>query len=186
MSQSMSLGESMYHLRIDVIKPSHENANVLREVHTESEKTGWTARNFVTKVASTLPATISFLLIRPVRFHSIDPCLAQKPLTIVFDTDSTHAIDLEISSPNSSNARVYNWQRSTYNTSALWSCSHSTVHLTNISWVKLPRVKSWLVVQGKKSMWHEINFIYWQAWCLTWSSISGKMFFLSTQRPFHP
>ena len=35
----MSLGESMYHLRIDVIKPSYENANVLREVHRESEKT---------------------------------------------------------------------------------------------------------------------------------------------------
>ena len=167
MTQLISLGESMYHLRIDVIKLSH-GSNVLREVQKESEKTGWTAGNFVTKVASTLLQPIlSFNSTSSVPFDRSVP--SSEILTIVFDTHSTHAIDREISSPNSSNVHLYNWQRSTYNTylcieimQSLNSWFHEYI-LSEIA--KCQVVVGWAREKVDVAR-NQLHFS--QAWCLTW------------------
>lgn len=174
MSQLMSLGESMYHLRIDVIKLSH-GANVLREMQRESEKTGWTAVNFVTKLASTLLQPIfSFDSTSSVPFDRSVP--SSEWLTIVFDTYSTHAINLEISSPNSSNVHLHNWQRrSIYNTYLcieIMQSLNSWCHEYILSEIAACQVVVGWAREKVDVAWNQLHFL--QAWCLTCKGITGE------------
>lgn len=167
--------------------------------------------NFVAKVASTLrTATKSFLLIRPVRFHSIDPCLAQKhsrlsltliprmlstlkyhlrtPPTCACTTDKevlTTLVHYDHAVTQQFISRTYlEWNCRV--SSRDWLCKgESRCGMKSISFIDKHGVQhdKVFLVNVEAESTNKYNRMLIQV-----EGISNNllMFFLSTQRPFHP